>query len=227
MSINSTLPPALSEEEVKSICGEVYNPKWFQALQDEFHKVATTDLTSLVNSKMEREVLELFFAYCPSGRMKNSAFYAMCRECKLLSKLDLSIQKAEKAYLGNVAQHENDGIHTISYRTFRYHLLADIAPVKSWKIEKLLKRLAECDALIEEKNILRKARFNMRVSSNVEESLEEVTAKDCLEGVENSLNLGSMFGASQQNAVIKIQSISRQKSSQIEAKRLKEVRHLS
>jgi hypothetical protein len=231
VSVASDLPPTLTEEQVQAICGEAYNLHWFQALANEFGIVDTTDLITLVNSKEEREVLLLYFTYCPTGRMKNSAFYALCRECKLLSKADLSIQKAEKVFESNVSKHEALEVRTICYRTFRYHVLPDVAPIKSWTFEKLMKRLSECESQIEEKKELRKARLDVPVSSNVEEVVGKVTAADCLEGVgvqaAQGLGLGAVFGASQHNAVVKIQSISRQKSGQKEAKRLREVSRLT
>lgn len=141
-----------------------------------------------------------------------------------LGKSDFSIQKAEKIFDANVAKHEKPGIRTICYRTFRYHALPDVAPVKGWTFDKLLKRLSETEALIEEKNSQRIARMDVHATKDVAEEYDEkVAAASVLEGVENSLSLGSMFGASQQNAVVKIQSISRRKSSQTEAKRLSEV----
>lgn len=222
VSISASLPPTLTETQVQDICGESYNPQWFQALQNDTKTVSSEDLATLVNSKIEREVLLLYFTYCPTGRMKNSAFFAMCRESKLLTKLDFSIQKAEKIFENCVANHEPSDIRTISYRTFRHHAIPDIAPLKSWKVEKVLKRLSECEELIEDKAVVRRARLDVRVSSNVEDS-GRVSAEDCLEGVGKQLDLGAMFGVSQQNAVVKIQSISRQKKSQKEAQRMKEV----
>ena len=224
VSIGSDIPPTLTEAQVKEICGESYEQHWFQALQNEQHLVTSKDLTTLVGSKVEREVLLLYFTYCPTGRMKNSAFFALCRECKLLSKSDFSIKKAEKMYDTNVAKHEEPGLRTICYRTFRYHLLLDVAPMKGWVVEKLLKRLSETEALIEDKNSQRKARMDVQATTDVAEKYDQqVTSAQVLEGVGNSLNLGSMFGASQHNAVVKIQSLTRQKNSQIEAKRVSEV----
>lgn len=225
VSVGSNLPPTLTEAQVKEICGESYNPNWFQAFQDDTHHINSADLTNLISSKVEREVLLLYFTYCPTGRMKNSAFFALCRECKLLGKSDFSIQKAEKIFDANLGKHEKPEVRTICYRTFRYHCLPDIAPIKGWIIDKLLKRLSECEAVIEDKNEIRKARVDVEATQDAaEEYNEKVTSKDCLEGVGKSLNLGSMFGASQHNAVVKIQSISRRKNSQNEAKRVSMVR---
>mmetsp|Transcript_6020 Transcript_6020/g.9814 ORF Transcript_6020/g.9814 Transcript_6020/m.9814 type:complete len:373 (+) Transcript_6020:169-1287(+) len=221
VSIGADLPERLTEDQVKAVCGENYNPHWFQGLQNERHTVALSDLTIVVNSKVEREVLHLYFTYCPTGRMKNSAFYAMCRESKLLTKMDFPIQKAEKIFETVVGEHEAMDVRTISYHTFRHHVIPMIAPLKSWKVDKVMLRLSQCEALIENKTELRKARYDMRVSSNVE--TVGVTSEDCLEGVGQKLDLGAMFGASQQNAVVKIQSISRQKNCKKEAGRRKEI----
>lgn len=87
VSVGSDLPPTLTETQVKEACGESYNPQWFQALENEQHMVTSEDLTALISSQVEREVLLLYFTYCPTGRMKNSAFFALCRECKLLGKV--------------------------------------------------------------------------------------------------------------------------------------------
>ena len=221
--MGANLPDTMSEEDVRTICGDNYNPHWFQALQNEHKTVKSSDLTTLLNSKVEREVLDLYSTYCPTGRMKNSAFFALCRESKLLTKNDFPIQKAEKIFDTVVSEYEAMEVRTISYHTFRHHAIQLIAPLKSWKVEKVLKRLSECEALIENKTELRKARYDMRVSSNVE-PLDEVTANDCLEGAGNKLlDIGAMFGISQQNAVVKIQSISRKKNCQKELGRRKEV----
>ena len=222
VSVGSNLPPTLTEAQVQEICGDQYNPQWFMALRSEENTVSTEDLITVVKSKVERAVMLLYFTYCPTGRMKNSAFFAMCRESKLLAKADFSIRKAEQLFDTVLGKTEEVETRTISYRTFRFKALPDIASRKSWPINKVLKRLSDCEKLIEEKNELRKARFNVRVSSNVDE-IGEVTAEDCLEGVNNSINITSMFNASQQNAVVKIQSITRQKNSKKEVKRRQEV----
>lgn len=226
VSISPDLPETLSEAQVQKICGDQYNPQYFQALRQEHNQVSTKDLVNLIKSKIEREVLSLYFGYCPTGRMKNSAFFAMCRECKLLAKADFSIRKAEKLFDTVLSKTETIETRTISYRAFRYHALPDLAPMKGWTLEKVLKRLSECETIIEDKNEVRKARMDVRVSSNVEELENIAKEDDVLKGVEKSIDLSSMINASHKNAVLKIQTASRQKSSKKEANRLRELRRV-
>lgn len=214
----SSLPTSLTEEELKSLCGDEYEQILFDGLKNEEGKVYSTDFAKVAASHEEREVLRLFCTFFPNGIMNDLGFVALCRETKLLNKGIFPSKDAEKLYLKIKREDECPTLRGITYKTWRYQALPDIASCRGMTMESLLQKLSRFDGLIERITQDRKAQQVVQVEVDPESQV------DLLEGTSAATGLGHFFSDVQKNAVLKIQSHARKKDAVKRKRQLSEVR---
>mmetsp|Transcript_6112 Transcript_6112/g.9219 ORF Transcript_6112/g.9219 Transcript_6112/m.9219 type:complete len:230 (+) Transcript_6112:65-754(+) len=206
----SALPALLNEEELKAMCGDKYDETYFNALKNEDGLVYSTVLCRIAESSVEREVLHLYSAYCPKGGMTENIFISLCRDTKLLNKGLFSVQDAEKLYRKCKSEADDSSVRTISYKTWRYEIIPDIASRKGMEVEKLLLKLSQCDDAISN---VKSRRDDHEVAKPEEFSTKVVEERDTLMDIKSHPVhcLANAFSDVHHNAVIKIQNAQRSK----------------
>jgi hypothetical protein len=139
----SSLPDHLTENDLKHLCGDTYNPIYYIALKSLPELTISKDLLINISTDgIEKEIFQLFLNFCPNGEMESKTFLKFLKDTKSLNKTqftsgdaDLIFQKYKTKY----------GMKSLNYFVFRYFMIPDIAQKRSLNIEKYLEKLSQCE----------------------------------------------------------------------------------
>jgi hypothetical protein len=209
----STLPDKLSEDELKNVCGEQFDPVVYESLKDSEGFVDREKFLTLVSGRVvgaadvEKEAETVFISYCPKGDMESKTFMKLCKDLKFLNKkftgpdADLLYQK-EKSRFGN-----------INYAIFRRHLVPSLAAKKEVSEDVIMKKIAASDGPV----------LTGTVSDNVRFHDDKSTYTGAIAKNDNFKNELSEENADQVAAATKLQKVQRVKQAQRQVNELKEV----
>lgn len=208
----------MNEDEVRTACGEQYDPFFFDALKNEDNVIFTTDFRRLISSSTELEICRLFLTYSPKNNMNEQTFLTLLRDAKLLNKGLFSVRDAQKLFFKLKTEHEAPTSRGICYKTWRHEALGEIATLKGMELEKLLSKLSHCEDLIVS---LAQRRDDQKVVEFVPNEPKQASPPPS----QNNATLGikHLFTDIQKEACVKIQTAHRSKQAIVAAQRQKEV----
>jgi hypothetical protein len=81
----SALPEFISEDELKNLCAENYDPVYFVSLK-EGGVVKRDFFLSVSVEGVEQEVFNLYLSFCPKGEIDNRTFAKLLEDTKTFNK---------------------------------------------------------------------------------------------------------------------------------------------
>lgn len=144
--------------------------------------------------------------------MTDLGFVTLCRDSKLLSKGLFPAKDAEKLFNKVKKEGPDPELRGISYKTWRFSALPEIATIRGMTMEMLITRLARCDALIAQ---IHAGRSEKQVVVVIEEPEENI-----LENAQSGKGITTLISDIQKNAVLKIQNQQRKKDAVKKTQRL-------
>ena len=145
---SATLSERLTEDDVRSVCGDSYNFRFFQCLKGEDGLVDRDMFLTIAADRKEQEVALLFLSFCRGENvsMDNNTFVQFCRHGKLFSKkrfnrrhVDTKTQSCAKSDLSATL------VFPMSYRSFRFSVIPIIAVISGHEVAELINRLARAE----------------------------------------------------------------------------------
>jgi hypothetical protein len=136
----STLPEKLTEEEMKKVCCDMYDERFYKYLKDDDGFVDRDKFALISSDAKEQEVMLLFLSFC-DGSMDASTFVKFCKHGKLFSKSRFSRKQVEahKKLTPTVL------VFPINYITFRFTALPYIAAARGNEVSQLITRLSRAE----------------------------------------------------------------------------------
>ena len=120
----SSLPEKLTEQDLKNLCGENYNPVYFKALHDKSSEVSR-DFFIQCSEGHEKEVFELFLHFCPHGDMDSRTFVKLMKDTKSMKKNKFTATDADLIFSKHKTK-QGAGVKALSYCVFRNDMIPDI-----------------------------------------------------------------------------------------------------
>mmetsp|Transcript_12357 Transcript_12357/g.18738 ORF Transcript_12357/g.18738 Transcript_12357/m.18738 type:complete len:338 (-) Transcript_12357:214-1227(-) len=141
----SSLPSWMDDDELKRICGKEYerHRKTLQLFKNERGVVDTIEFLKYFADKHEREVWRIFERYGTDGHLNCESFVKLCREAKILNKVNFSARRAEAFFTAFSSMVLSQ---TINYHQFRVELLPSTAEEIGMSLQDLILRIAYIDA---------------------------------------------------------------------------------
>lgn len=139
----SVIPDRLSEHDCKQLAGDQFNPVVFAALAEN-GTVSKEAFLAIAANPLEKELINVFVAFCPSKEMDSRTFIKFCRDNKVLHKGDFDSNAADLLFQKAKAQNSITG-KAVNYNILRFYMLPLIAEKKNTTVEKLVNKLAKCE----------------------------------------------------------------------------------
>ena len=143
----SSLPDKLNEDDLKTVCGEEYDPAIYTSLEKE-GVVDRNKFLSISSNGEEREVFTLYRSYATSdGKITQGSFIDLCRDTKLLHKSSqFSLSQSSSTFEDNAGDtHTSDSAKTVNYELFRFEILPVVADKKGMSLQDLVQKLSRVD----------------------------------------------------------------------------------
>ena len=157
------LPEKLSEEDLKTLCGNKFDPSIYKSMHDEDGLVGRDQFLEVVSDSLEKEVLQVFRLYCPHGEIDSQTFLKLCRDARLMNKNNFSTADCTEIF--NKAKNHGSS----KFSTFRRKLIPEIAAKKGIDEQRVVFRIACVDDPVPHK-ILKSQTDKGSIPENGEES---------------------------------------------------------
>lgn len=204
----NSLPEKATEKDVVKALGDNLGRK----LQRTFSiggYIDKKNTTEMIRQSIENEVYNLFLNYTTNSVMNEDGFIAMLRDCRVLSKQDLSAHYARMVYRDLRKCYEGD---VVNYAEFRNLLVPMVAQKKNTESDEIMMKFAQHEEFLHpdlyDKTKTHNAQAEKEKAGNIKEEdnpFEEPTQE-------------------QEKAVIVLQNLTRRQASQ---KKLQIKRQLS
>eukprot|EP01041_Mallomonas_annulata_P009965 gene9965-20724_t len=141
----STLPSMMNEHDAMRLCGPKYDREKFNALKNDEGFITKEDFLHAITTSQEKEVFDLFMAYCPKGEMESRTFVKLFREAKLLNKKDMTAQDADIMYKKILLSLLNTA-KKLNYYHFRNDAIPMVAAKKNMNVDQIMHKLSRVEA---------------------------------------------------------------------------------
>lgn len=209
----STLPDKLSEEDLKTICCDMYDQRFYNCLKDDEGLVDRDKFSIISSNAKEQEVLLLFLSFC-DGLMDAETFVRFCQHCKLFSKRRFNRKLVEHPIESSAKPDPPQALSfPINYVTFRFSALPSIAAIRGSEVSQLITRLSRADFPSSDNDDIKssKSAANALTNASVESGKDNSsTEQDVVQDV----------------AVLRIQNVQRSRLAKSESARKKELHRL-
>lgn len=139
------LPERLTERDAERFCGIRFNKGQFDALKGTDGTIDRAEMIKAMSVYTEREVANLFGAYCPNGEMDSHTFLKLLRDGKFLSKKGMSANEVdlvfEKSRRSLIVLSK-----TISYECFREYTIPEVASRVQMTVDEMLYKLSRMES---------------------------------------------------------------------------------
>lgn len=140
-------PEKLSEEQIKEICGDKYVAVLYRSVRDVDGFVSRDDFIKVVTDSVEREVVDVFNAFCHNGGMDSRTFAKLCREARLLNKAGCTATDCDVMFQKAKSQHAHGSTKAnLQFSEFRNALIPALAEKRQLEEHQVLAKIAEVEA---------------------------------------------------------------------------------